>query len=463
MTSVAGVAHAESDAAVGLRRDVVRHAVYWAETESVQPGPPLEGEVRCDVCIVGGGYTGLWAAYLLKREDPALDIRVLEADYAGAGASGHNDGFVTPTIGHSLHTVVRQVGIERARDAYAAIGRSIMELRRFCRREGVDAELEPGGFFLVATNEAQRRRLDRDAGLAADMGVQAEILDGEGARRRIGSAAIQAALMTPGATVNPHRLARGLARAVRALGVEIHECTPVLAITTDRGNHRLVTPLARVAASRMVLATNAYQHRWRRFRNCVKPVWSYAAVTEPLPPERLAAVEWPGREGFVEARNFITFLRLTADDRLLVGGGPAPYYYGRDMDRRRVRDERAFAVLRSELGRYFPSLRDVRFTHAYGGCIAVTRDLIPRVGTTEGGVCHAYGYCGNGIAMSQLAGEALRDLVLGRKSRFTDLFFVDRRPARFPPEPVAFLGARGLSGLLAWQDRHPQLLGRQVV
>src|SRR5947209_995175 len=439
-----------------------RHSIWWRETEPVDPGPPLRGDGRCDVCIVGGGYTGMWTAHFLKEADPSLDIHIVEADYAGAGASGHNDGFVTPTIGHSLHTVVRGFGPDRAKPAYAAVGRSIMELRRFCRKHEVDAKLEPGGFYLVATNDGQRRRLDHDIELAAEMGVSYELLGGAEARERIDSPAIAGALKTPGALINPHRLARGLLRAVRAQGVTVHERSPATAIERD-SSHVVTTPGGRVVAERLVLATNAYQHRWPSFQRQVKPVWSYAAVSEPLTDEQLAQVHWPGREGFVEARNFIVFARLTAQNRLLIGGGPAPYFYGRDMDERHIHSAAAQDELHRALGRYFPAWSDVRFTHAYGGCIAVTRDLVPHVGRARDGSYYGYGYCGNGIAMTHTAGKALRDLVLERDTPYSNLLFVNGPEPAFPPEPVAYLGARALSSVLAWQDRHPTAIKRQLV
>ena len=441
----------------------IRHAIYWRDTEPVEAGPPLEGERRCDVCIVGGGYTGMWTAHFLKQAEPSLDIHILEADYAGAGGSGHADGFVTPTIGHSLHTVVKGFGPERAKAGYAAIGRSILDLRRFCRKQGVDAELEPNGFYLVANDDDQRRRLDGDVALAGQLGVAYEVLEREEAQEHIGSPAIKAALKSPGALVNPHRLARGLCRVVREQGVEVHEGTPALTLGRAGGRHAVTTPRGRVVADKLVLATNAYQHRFEPFRNDVMPVWSYAAVSEPLTAEQLAQVHWPAREGFVEARNFILFGRLTADDRLLIGGGPARYYYARDMDERRLRDDRITAALRAALVRYFPIWRDLRFSYAYGGCIAITRDLVPHVGRLEGDVFYGHGYCGNGIAAAHTAGKSLRDLVLERDTDYANLLFVRGKEPRFPPEPLAFLGARLMSGALAAQDRRPGLVKRQLI
>jgi glycine/D-amino acid oxidase-like deaminating enzyme len=434
-----------------------RSSIYWRSTEAVVPGPPLEESVDADVCIVGGGYTGLWAAHFLRRAEPSLSIHVLEADYAGAGASGHNDGFVTPTVGHSLHTVVGAFGVERARVAYAAVGRSIMELRHFCHRHEVDAEYRPGGFYLVATNDGQRRRLEHDAALAARLGANTEILSAEDMRSRIAVPAITGAMKIAGALVNPHRLARGLVRVVRDQGVAVHERTPALDVRRAGGGFEVVTPSGRVRAGRLVWATGAHQHRWAPLRRAVLPVWSYALVTEPLSADRLAQVEWPDGEGFVEARNFVVFARPVSGNRVLVGGGPAPYFYGRDMDERRIVNAEATGFLERAFARYFPAWRSVRFTHAYGGCIDMTRNLLPQVGRLGDGSYFAHGYCGNGIAMSHTIGKTLRDLVLERRTDYAGLAVVRDRPPRFPVQPVAFAGARAMSGILHLQDRHPAL------
>jgi glycine/D-amino acid oxidase-like deaminating enzyme len=442
---------------------LLRHEIYWRDTEPVEPGPPLQGPVRCDVCIVGGGYTGMWTAHFLKKAEPSLDVRIIEADYAGAGASGHNDGFATPTIGHGLSGVVRRFGRERAKVAYAAIGRSLLELGRFCRKEGVDAELHASPVHFVATRTEQLHRLQRDIELASELGAQMTLLDGEQARAKIGSPAIHGAVEQAGALINPHKLARGLARVVRDAGVEIYERTPAVALERAGARHVVRTPQGTVSADRLLLATNAYQHQFSEFRRQVKPVWSYAMVSEPVPEAWLRELPWPERNGFVEVCNFIVFARLTATNRLLIGGGPAPYFYGRDMDERHMRDGRAWSGLRAAFARYFPAWRALRFTHAYGGCVAITRNLVPRVGELGNGAFYAYGYCGNGITNTHTIGKVLRDLVLERDSDYANLLFVRAREPRFPPEPLAWAGARLLSRTLAWQDRHPQLLKRELV
>jgi glycine/D-amino acid oxidase-like deaminating enzyme len=441
----------------------IKRSIYWRDTETVEPGDPLDGDIRCDVCIVGAGYTGMWTAHFLKEAAPELDIQLIEAEYAGAGASGHNDGFVTPTIGHSLHTVVRAWGSERAAAAYAEVGRSIMELRRFCRRCAPEAEFSPSGFYLVATNDAQLERLRGDVERAARMGVSYELLDARDIQERIASRRLIGALKTPGALVNPHKLARALARHLRARDVVIHERTRALELARAGAQHRVLTTSGTVTADRLLLATNAYQHQWQSFQNQVKPVWSYALVSEPLSDAELRSVSWPAGEGFVEARNFIVFVRPVAGNRILIGGGPAPYRYGCNMDERNLRNDRIHELLIQALRDYFPAWSGLRFSHAYGGCIAMTRDLLPRVGRRADGVYYAYGYCGNGIAMTHTAGRTLANLMLERDAQIEQLAFVNGLEPAFPAEPIAYLGAQLLSRLLATQDRFPRLLGRQLV
>jgi glycine/D-amino acid oxidase-like deaminating enzyme len=203
----------------------------------------------------------------------------------------------------------------------------------------------------------------------------------------------------------------------------------------------------------VVLATNAYQHHFRQFRDKVIPLWSYAMVTEPLSDEQLSRVSWPGREGFEDKRNYITIGRPTADNRILWGGRLAPYFRSNDMDLRHMSNPRVHGELREAFERFFPAWKDVRFTHAYGGCVAITGTFVPAFGKLDGGIAYGYGYNGHGVAPSHVGGKILRDLVLGRDSEYTRLFLVNGRERRFPPEPIRLAGARITERLLERQDR----------
>jgi len=447
---------------VGRRRCGVRlgasvagekNSVFWWETEAVTPGPPLVGTRSADVCIVGGGYTGLWTAYFLRRAEPSLDVAVVDRSWAGSGASGHNDGYAMSLLDMSLHHLVERHGPERAAAAHEAVASSVLEIGEFCSEHDVDAEYELNGVASIAVNEGHRWRLERDLEAARRIGADHDftLLEGEGARATIGSPIVQAVLREGrGALLNPHKLVRGLARTVEELGVRIFERSPVSTVAAGR----VETDLGAVDADRIVVATNAYQHRFELFSGKVAPIWSYAMASEPLTDEQRDRVAWEGREGFEDKRNFITIGRWTADNRILWGGRLAPYFYGDDMDPRHMRNERVFGELREAWGRYFPMWRDVEFTHAYGGCVAITSTFLPYVGTLGGGIYYGYGYNGHGVAPSHTVGRSLCDLVLERDSEHAQLVFVNQasEPA-LPPEPLRFVGARLTTALLDRQDR----------
>lgn len=440
-----------------------RHTVYWRDTEQVEPGPPLTGDVRCDVAVIGAGYTGMWTAYYLKKAEPTLDVQLVEADYAGSGASGHGDGFVTPTIGHSLLSVAHAYGTERAKLAYSLVGRSIVELGRFCRTHGIDAQFEPRPYLQVARTDAQRRWLEMDLRLIERIGggTAPPLLERDEVRKILDSPAIQAGFEVGGAMVNPHRLSRGLSRVLRGMGVAIHERTPAVHVGSTAAGHTVRTPGGSLSAPKLLYATNAYQYRFAPFRTMVRPYWSYAAVTEPLTDRQLEQVRWPDRQAWVEARNMVVFGRLTAQNRLLVGGGPAVNYFGNDMADKHMDNAAVTAMLRRTLARYYPAWRDVRFTHAYGGCIDMTPDLVPHVGSIGGGAFFAHGYCGNGVATTNTVGKSLRDLILEKESAYTQLLFVGDQHKRYPAEPLAFVGGRARTAWMAVQDRWPGLLRRE--
>ena len=430
-----------------------RNSIYWWDTEPVTPGPPLEGADRADVCVVGGGYTGLWTAYFLKQGNPSLEVVVVERNWAGSGASGHNDGYAMTVLDMSLHHLVERHGPERAGAAHEAVARSVVEIGEFCAEHGIDAEYELNGFAAIAVNDAHMWRLERDLEAARRIGADHDydLFEGASAQAVVGSPRVRGVLKERrGAILNPHRLVRGLARAVEESGVRLFERSPATQVAAGRVD----TELGAVEAPLIVVATNAYQHGFPQFSHKVVPIWSYAMVTEPLTDEQRGRVAWPGREGFEDKRNFITIGRPTADGRILWGGRLAPYFYGNDMDLRHVSNEGVFSELREAWRELFPMWEDVRFTHAYGGCVAITGSFLPYVGSLGDGIFYGYGYNGHGVAPSHTVGRALSDLLLERESEHTRLVFVDQEsePA-IPPEPLRFLGTRLTTALLDRQDR----------
>ena len=432
-------------------------AIYWHETVAPRPPlPPATGQLRCDVVIVGGGYTGLWTAYHLVRTDPTLDVVVLEAHHTGFGASGRNGGFAMPLLDLTLHRFAARWGDEAAAHAHRAVARSVVEIDRSVTEERIACDLEATGLLRVATDEAQRRRLERELETAERLGLDGfRLLDRDRVQAAVHSPTYQAGLVEDHcAIVNPARLTFGLADALRRRGVVIHEGSPVTDLVAAPGGVLVTTPLAQVRAETAILATNAWIQRHPGFDGRAQPLYTYVVLTEPLTDRQWEAIGWQGRQGIEDARNFVHYTRPTADGRILWGGTDAVYYYGGPISPRRDRHERIRRRLERELLATFPQLGRVRFTHHWGGPVSITARLVPQVGTYDNGRVHyAFGYSGHGVAPAHTAGRILRDLVLERDTDDTAVCFVDRPQPGFPPEPLTWLGLELTRQLLRRQDR----------
>jgi glycine/D-amino acid oxidase-like deaminating enzyme len=230
----------------------------------------------------------------------------------------------------------------------------------------------------------------------------------------------------------------------------------VQSVAREGGKLRLATRGGTLTADKVVFATNGYTHLIPGMRLKQAPAFAYIVVTEPLTPDQLAAIGWQGREGIEDGRNFMHFCRLTADNRLLVGGGPGRMPFGARMDH--DASPRTWAHLEAFIARTFPQLAGIRITHRWGGAFSVTFDSTPHIGTAFGGSAHyAVGCTGHGVAMTHMNGRILADLALGRQSDLTRLWFVNRRAWPLPPEPFRSIGTQSVMLAMAvddwWCDR----------
>lgn len=428
--------------------------VHWLQTAPAPSPPrPLVGRTTADVAIVGGGYTGLWTAIHLKEAEPTLDVVVLEAATLGHGASGRNGGFAMCLLDFSLAHLRRRYGTDDARAAHLAIERTIDEMQEAIHRHRIDCEWRKGGLLMVATNPGQLDRLQADLEAASAMGVLESIryVEREELLTRLRSPTYLAAVWEKQcAVLHPAKLVRGLGEAAARLGVRVHQRSPVLDIGDDA---TLRTPDGSVTAEQVVLATNAWAYDTPAFRRKVRPLYTYVLMTEPLSPEQWARVGWEGFEGVEDKRNYVHYYRRTVDGRILWGGSDALDHRGR-IGTRFDASERVRIALERSFRATFPQLRDLRFTHHWGGPIGITGTFLPVFGTLAGGRVH-YGvaYNGHGVAPSHLGGKILRDRVRGVASESTALPFVDGREITFPPEPLAAIGSLLSRRALRRQDR----------
>ena len=436
----------------------------WFATcaDDLNPSAPLEGDIKVDVAIVGAGFTGLWTAYYLAKARPDLKIAVLEKEIAGFGASGRNGGWASALFPSSLATLAKGADRERALAQHAAMRASVGEVIAVAEAEGIDADIAKGGTIVVARTAPQLQRAKAEVDDARSWGAGEDeivLLDEAAARARLNASGTIGATYTPDcAAVNPARLVRGLAAAVRRLGVTIYEKTPATAISP----HGVTTPRGTVTADFVVRATEGSTPSLPGLAREIIPVYSLIIATAPLPAEVWDEIGLAQRETFSDHRNLIIYGQRTADDRIVFGGRGAPYHFGSRVRPEFDSNPRVHRALREALVDLFPSLADVEVTHRWGGALGIARDWHASAGlNTDTGMAWAGGYVGDGVTTTNLAGRTLRDLILGESTELTALPWVGHRSRKWEPEPLRWLGAN--AGLLAMSlaDSEERLTKRQ--
>ncbi|MFS0898069.1 NAD(P)/FAD-dependent oxidoreductase [Mycolicibacterium litorale] len=420
---------------------------------------PLPGGRDADVCIVGAGYTGLWTAYYLKRADPSLRIVILEARFAGFGASGRNGGWLSGLVPGDRNAMARRYGRDNVLAWQRSLNEAVDEVSAVASAEGIDAGIVKGGTMEIARNAAQAARLaaalDEERLWQVD-GVTS--LTKSEAVERIRFDSVVSAYHTPHcARVQPARLARGLAEAVERLGVPIYEQSPVMSISPGRA----LTPHGTVRAPIVLRATEGFTATLPGLRRRWLPMNSSMIATEPIPDERWASVGWNGCETVGDTAHGFFYAQRTVDNRIAIGGRSVPYRYGSRIDDDGRVPHRTITRLTGVLHSLLPQIRDVPIAHGWCGVLAVPRDWESTVTLDRTtGLGWAGGYVGHGVTATNLAGRTLADLVLERSTPLTELPWVGHHSRGWEPEPLRWLGVRGLYLAYRLADRH-EARGRQ--
>ncbi|MDQ1423130.1 MAG: hypothetical protein QOD72_628 [Acidimicrobiaceae bacterium] len=429
---------------------------YWYDdADEPDTQPTLVRLESSDLCVVGGGYTGLWTAIIAKERDPSRDVVLIEADSCGWGASGRNGGFMEASLTHGLAN-----GQERFPDELTTLERLGLEnldaLEASIARYGIDCDFERPGVIDVATRPHQVDELRDDYNQLRSQMQEVAWLDGDAMRHEVHSPTYLGGLWRKGraALVDPARLAWGLKATAMDLGVRIYEDTRAVDVKRDGVGVMVTTPLARVRAARVALCTNAFAPILRQMKRYIVPVYDYCMVTEPLTPAQLASIGWSNRQGLSDYGNFFHYYRLTSDNRILWGGYDAVYYFGSQVNP--VLEERpeTWARLSGHFFATFPQLEGVSFSHVWGGAIdTCTRYCVFWGSAVQGRVAYALGYTGLGVASSRFGAEVLVDLLSGQRTVRTELDFVKHKPLPWPPEPFRFVGIQLTKWSLDRADR----------
>jgi glycine/D-amino acid oxidase-like deaminating enzyme len=425
---------------------------WWTQLGLPARRAPLPRSLSADVCIVGAGFTGLWTAYYLKRAAPDLDVVVLESEFAGFGASGRNGGWLTNTItgGRDRYLSSRSRG--EIADMQRVLNDAVDEVIRVARAEGIDAGIVKGGELTVATSPAQLRRLQAFADAeAAWPGTDLQVLSAAATAERVAVRGALGGVWHPHcARVDPARLVSGLARAVEALGVRIHEGTTVREIRP----HAAVTDRGTVTAGVVVRATEGFTANLRGQHRTWLPMNSSLIVTEPLGSDVWERIGWRGRELLGDFAHVYMYAQRTADDRIALGGRGMPYRFGSRTDTDGATQEATIRKLRAILTDFFPSTAGAAIEHAWSGVLGVPRDWAATMGLDRAtGLAWAGGYVGTGVTTTNVAGRTLADLILDHDSPLTRLPWVGHVARKWEPEPLRWLAVQGIYAAYGAADR----------
>ncbi|MGW1542961.1 NAD(P)/FAD-dependent oxidoreductase [Streptomyces sp. NPDC002309] len=435
---------------------------WYAQEGFPAPREPLSGDACADVVIVGGGYTGLWTAYYLKKAAPFLRVTVLEQRFCGYGASGRNGGWLYNGIA-GRDRYARLHGHEAAVRLQRAMNDTVDEVIRATGEEGVEAGIHKGGVLEVARTPAQSARLKAFHARELAYGERDRELYGarETAARVRVAGAVGSSWTPHGARIHPVKLVTGLARAVEALGVTVHESTPV---TEIRPRHA-VTPYGTVRAPYVLRCTEGFTASLKGQRRTWLPMNSSMIATAPLTAAQWEAVGWEGRETLGDMAHAYMYAQRTADGRIALGGRGMPYRFGSRTDDDGRTEDATVVALREILERFFPALTGVRVEHAWSGVLGVPRDWCATVTLDPAtGLGWAGGYVGSGVATANLAARTLRDLVRldsgqGGRTELTELPWVDHKVRKWEPEPLRWLGVHGMYAAYRTAD-HRELTAR---
>lgn len=419
---------------------------FWLQqalAKEANAAPPLLGETTADVCIVGGGFTGLWTAIHLKRAQPELDVAIVEADICGAGASGRNGGCVLSWAA-KFFTLRRLFGEDEAVRLVKASEAAITEIGAFCDEHRIDAEFRRDGTLYTATSDAQVGSTDAVIAALEARGICSfERLTAAQLAQRAGSRKHLAGVFSPNAaTVQPALLVRGLRRVAIGMGVRVYENTPMRRVVESEPP-AVETASGVVRARRVVVAINAWMARqFPEFERTIAIVSSDMVITEPR-PDLLQEIGLTSGVAVLDSRTFVHYYRTTRDGRVMLGKGGNTFSFGGRILPVYDAPSPYSSMLTGCLREFFPSFAHVPIAASWNGPSDRSVTGLPFFGSLRGrpDIFYGLGYSGNGVGPSYLGGRILASLVTESDDEWTHSPLVRGPLGNFPPEPIRYVGS----------------------
>jgi len=381
---------------------------YAATAAQLDQQPAAKGDLTCDVCVVGAGFTGLSAA--LHLAERGYDVILLDAHRVGWGASGRNGGQVSGGQRLDQDELEPMVGVEMARALWAISQESVALVRDLSETYTMGARFRPGIIHadhrerFVAHSHAYARKLQEDYGY--DL---IRPLDKSEIRKLVGSEAYYGGSLDMGAGhIHPLRFAIGLARAAMTKGVRIFETSRVTQVV--EGYPATVhTDSAKITAGHVVLGANGYLgHLQGQVAARVMPINNFIVATEPL-DEATARGLIAEDYAVADSKFVINYFRLSEDNRMLFGGTESyGYRFPRDIA----------GNVRRPMEDIYPQLKGVGIDYAWGGTLGITMNRMPHFARLTGNILSASGYSGHGVAMATMGGKLAAEAIAGQAERF---------------------------------------------
>ncbi len=432
-----------------------RNCSFWMENLSEnEEVKPLRGKDRCDIAIIGGGFTGLSTAYNTRKLIPGTDVRVLEANICGFGSSGRNGGFSSTLIGMSKNLTTLRFGKKKAIAAHHYMEDAVDYVDQIIHEHAIDCSYERNGSLLVATNQAQAKRVEKELSIAYSWGLKGvESWNETRLSHEFNNRNYRLGLFRKNSAIlNPAGLTLGLKRIAEKAGAFVHEMSPVTSIEEESNGFRIRTPEGELQADRLVYATNAYSTLFPRLSSKQTPLSQAIILSKPLSDSQLNSIGWNSRCGIEDARNRLHYYRLTSDNRILMGGGDISPVYGRGLNYNF--NKKVFAHLEQHANDLFPQPGGLKITHRWSGVVSVALDLAPVIGYLgrKKRALFSLGLMGHGVSMAPYNGLCMAELLAGKKNRRTEMFFVGRQAIPWPPSVIRFPILHGVRGLLKIED-----------
>jgi len=418
------------------------------------PAETLDGDLRVDVAIVGGGYTGLWSALELKARQPDLDVAVIERDICGAGASGANAGYALP-IWMQVDLLASRSSQEEAIRLCRAGDAALGEIESFSATHGIDTQIDRRGILWGATAQMQAGHWHHLLDAAERHQLRGHrLVSAEEITARTGSRAhVAGVLDTSGYLIHPGHLVRGLRRIALERGVRIFEHTAMTALRRGRPP-AVVTPRGTVTADKVVLALYGWSLAIPELRSAIMVICTDAVMTQPI-PEQLNAVGWNETPAIMDSRIFVEAQRQTLDGRVMwtKAGGRMPF--GSRLDASLAQPHKDLGTMRGHLRAVFPELAEMPIAGAWSGPIDRSKTGLPLFGRlpTCPDILYGYGYSGAGIVLSRLGSHILASLALETADAWTACPLVRAPDRAFPPEPLRWIGGHMVHTAIARKDR----------